>query len=93
MTTRPTTSSHTGADPSERAEQAPPDGAADRDEYSLLAVRIHGEYREMPGLRLTVSQAARLFGVASVVAEEVLHQLQRASVLASSDHGVFFIKR
>jgi hypothetical protein len=28
-----------------------------------LHVRVRGEYREMPGLRLTVPQAARLFNL------------------------------
>jgi hypothetical protein len=56
---------------------------------SPLAVRVHGEYREMPGLRLTVRQAARLFGVAADVAEVVLHELRRASILACSDDGAF----
>ena len=56
-----------------------------------LAVRVHGEYREMPGLRLTVRQAARLFGVAPDVADAVLHELRRASILARSDDEAFFI--
>jgi hypothetical protein len=54
-----------------------------------LAVRVQGEYREMPGLRLTVRQAARLFSVAPDVADTVLTELRRASVLACSDDGVF----
>jgi hypothetical protein len=43
----------------------------------------------MPGLRLTVRQAARLFSVAPDVADAVLHELQRASILARSDDGAF----
>jgi hypothetical protein len=43
----------------------------------------------MPGLRLTVRQAARLFGVTAEVAEVVLEELRRASILARSDEGVF----
>ena len=58
-----------------------------------LAVRVQGEYKEMPGLRLTVRQAARLFSVAPDVADAVLHELRRASVLARSDDGVFALKR
>ena len=54
-----------------------------------LAVRVQGEYREMPGLRLTVRQAARLFGVAPDVADAVLHELRGASILARSDDGAF----
>ena len=56
---------------------------------SPLAVRVYGEYREMPGLRLTVRQAARLFSVAPDVADEVLHELRRASILRHSDDGAF----
>jgi len=57
-------------------------GAPER--MSPLAIRVHGEYREMPGLRLTVRQAARLFGMAPDAADAVLHELRRASVLACS---------
>jgi hypothetical protein len=60
---------------------------------SPLAERVHGEYREMPGLRLTVRQAARLFSVAPDVADAVLHELRRASLLARSDDGAFFLDR
>jgi hypothetical protein len=56
---------------------------------SPLAMRVRGEYREMPGLRLTVGQAARLFGVAPDAADAVLHELRHASILARSDEGVF----
>ena len=56
---------------------------------SALAIRVHGEYREMPGLRLTVRQAARLFSVAPDVADAVLHELRRASILARSNDGAF----
>lgn len=56
---------------------------------TALAARVHAEYREMPGLRLTVWQAARLFGVGADVAAAVLDELQRASVLARSRDGVF----
>jgi hypothetical protein len=47
----------------------------------------------MPGLRLTVRQAARLFSVAPDVADAVLHELRRASILARSGDGAFFIDR
>jgi hypothetical protein len=56
---------------------------------SPLAVPVHGEYKAMPGLRLTVRQAARLFSVAPDVADAVLHELRRASILAHSDDGAF----
>ena len=54
-----------------------------------LAVRIRAEFREMPGLRLTVCQAARLFGVAPDSADAVLDELRRASILVRSDDGLF----
>jgi hypothetical protein len=56
---------------------------------SPLAMRVRGEYKEMPGLRLTVSQAARLFSVAPDIAHDVLHELRRASILTRSDDGAF----
>jgi hypothetical protein len=58
---------------------------------TTLAVRVHGEYLEMPGLRLTVRQAARLFSLAPDVAEAVLHELRRRSILARADDGAFFL--
>jgi hypothetical protein len=56
---------------------------------SPLARRVHGEYREMPGLRLTVRQAARLFNVPLDLTEAVLNELRCASLLACSNDGVF----
>jgi hypothetical protein len=63
------------------------------DAVSPLAVRVQGEFQSMPGLRLTVRQAARLFSVAPDVADAVLHELRRASILACSNDGAFFIDR
>jgi hypothetical protein len=67
--------------------------AAASEAMSPLALRVHGEYREMPGLRLTVRQAARLFSVGLDVADAVLDELHRAAILARSDEGAFFIDR
>ena len=47
----------------------------------------------MPGLRLTVAQAARLFGVAPDVVRDVLDGLRRASVLTCSDRGTDTLNR
>src|SRR5262245_63721175 len=66
-----------------------PNAIAVSQALSALAIRVHGEYREMPGLRLTVDQAARLFSVAPAVADAVLHELRRASLLACSRDGAF----
>ena len=77
----------------ERCERGLHNGAGARDALSLLAVRVHGEYSEMPGLRLTVRQATRLFGVAPDAADAVFHELRRASILACSHDGAFFLDR
>ena len=50
---------------------------------AALALRVRGEFLEMPGLRLTGSQAARLFGVALEVAHAVLDELRQRSTMAS----------
>jgi hypothetical protein len=60
---------------------------------ALLALRVHGEYREMPGLRLTVRQAARLFSIEPAVAQSVLDELRQASVLTCSDQGAYSLNR
>jgi hypothetical protein len=65
------------------------DARALSDTMAALAVRMRGEYKEMPGLRLTLRQAARLFGIPPDVAGAVLHELRRASVLALSSDGAF----
>jgi hypothetical protein len=54
---------------------------------AALALRFGGEFSEMPGLRLTSRQAARLFGVEADIALAVLDELRRASVLALSNDG------
>jgi hypothetical protein len=77
----------------ERSEGSSHSRAGAPDAMSPLAVRVHGEYREMPGLRLTVRQAARLFGLAPDVADAVLQELRRTAILARSDDGAFFIHR
>jgi hypothetical protein len=58
---------------------------------TALVVRVRGEYREMPGLRLTVRQAARLFGIPPDVASTVLSELRRTAVLSRSSDGVYFL--
>jgi hypothetical protein len=62
---------------------------APADGLTPLARRVHAEYREMPGLRLTVRQAARLFGLAPESAGAVLEELRHRSVLTCSDDGMY----
>jgi hypothetical protein len=64
-------------------------GAGAPHAMSPLAIRVHGEYMEMPGLRLTVRQAARLFSINPDLADAVLHELQCASILTCSHDGGF----
>ena len=58
-----------------------------------LAVRVRGEFIEMPGLRLTVPQAARLLSLPTLVARDVLDELRQASVLTYSDDGAYSLRR
>jgi hypothetical protein len=62
---------------------------ANAEGMTALALRVRGEFAEMPGLRLTAPQAARLFGIQLGVAHAVLEELRRASVLACSNHGMY----
>jgi hypothetical protein len=57
------------------------------DFMTALEVRVRGEYEEMPGLHLTLPQAARLFGLTVGVAQAVLDGLCQAAVLARSELG------
>jgi hypothetical protein len=59
------------------------------DDMAVLAARVRGEFVEMPGLRLSASQAARLFGVTPEVAHALLDDLRRALVLTCSNRGTY----
>lgn len=56
---------------------------------AALVARARGEYREMPGLRLTIPQAARLLGMPQDVARTVLDHLRHSAVLTRSADGVY----
>ena len=51
--------------------------------------RIHVEYVEMPGLKLTVAQARRLCNLPSDVCEAALNALVHTGVLRRLDDGSF----
>ena len=55
---------------------------AHRDEHDLCT-RVHAEFREMPGLKLTLSQASRLFSIEPARCERVLGVLVHAGHLAT----------
>ena len=52
-------------------------------DFSVLQSRVLAEFREMPGLRLTLAQAARLFGIDSARCQRVLGVLVEHGVLAT----------
>jgi len=62
------------------ALQAPP---------SVLLARIRGEFLEMPGLRLTPAQAARLWGLTEPMARALLQALVEARCLVRHDDGSY----
>ena len=51
--------------------------------------RIQGEFSEMPGLRLTASQAQRLWGLERAVCDELLGALVDAKFLSQTRDGAF----
>jgi hypothetical protein len=62
--------------------------SGDYEDEDALRVRIGAEYAEMPGLRLTLSQASRLFNIERSRCERVLVRLVNAGTL-SMDAGAF----
>ena len=59
-----------------------------RTAVELMLTRIQGEFLEMPGLRLTVKQAQRLWNLDQVVCESLLAALVDVRFLIESD-GMF----
>jgi hypothetical protein len=59
------------------------------DPFDSLVARVRGEYGEMPGLRLTVSQACRLWHVDVSTCEMVFEQLIREGVLYKTAAGAY----
>lgn len=56
-----------------------------------LVVLMRAEFNEMPGMRLTLTQAQRLWGVDSALCSSAIHALVRASFLRRAE-GDFYIK-
>ena len=54
-----------------------------------LVTRIRGEYREMPGLRLTFAQACRLWQMDAPTCETLLEHLVQESFLYRTDNGSY----
>ena len=55
----------------------------DPGEEHVLCTRIRAEFREMPGLKLTLPQASRLFSIEPTRCERVLGALVHAGHLAT----------
>lgn len=64
-------------------------GAAMTTSLNALLDRIRGEYLEMPGLRLTVPQALRLWGLPQDVCEYALDRLVDDGFLRRTADGRF----
>jgi hypothetical protein len=59
-------------------------------EQSLEVLRrVKGEYLEMPGLRLTIAQAQRLWGLDRAVCDALLAALVEAKFLLRTRDGAF----
>src|SRR5262245_46553722 len=57
--------------------------------YQALLKRIRGEFLEMPGLRLTLAQAQRLFGVERALCKVVLDALVDTNFLSVKDDSTY----
>jgi hypothetical protein len=56
-----------------------------------LLTRIRGEFREMPGLRLTLQQARRLLNLDILTCSAALAVLEAAGFLATTHDGAFVL--
>src|SRR5436190_20544458 len=56
---------------------------------TLITERVRGEFREMPGLTLTVAQAQRLWNVDQATCTSVLSQLVDAGFLCRKANGAY----
>ena len=61
--------------------------------FDSLVARVRGEYVEMPGLRVTVAQACRLWQVDMATCEKLLGHLVRDGFLSKTDSGFYVASR
>jgi hypothetical protein len=61
-------------------------------ERHALLHRIHGEFEGMPGVSLTLDQAAKLFGLRPEITSRILGQLTDARVLRHKSDGRFALR-
>lgn len=55
----------------------------------MLVRRVRGEFLDMPGMRLTLLQAQRLFGLRIDICERILSELVREGFLRRSNGAAF----
>ena len=55
----------------------------------VLGARIRGEYLEMPGLRLTLAQACRLWQIDAITCHTILADLVSERFLHQTPDGVY----
>lgn len=55
--------------------------------HEAVAERIQAEFREMPGMALTIAQASRLFGLKDEECRAVVDRLVSATVLRRTKTG------
>jgi hypothetical protein len=56
---------------------------------AALAERVRGEFREMPGLKLTLAQAGRLWSLDTSTCRKVLLELVETGFLSEAGDGAF----
>jgi hypothetical protein len=62
------------------------------DDANATLWRIRGEYKEMPGLKLTVPQAARLWHLDQPSIERLLNLLVTNGVLRRTAGGAYLVQ-
>jgi hypothetical protein len=62
------------------------------DDANATLWRIRGEYREMPGLKLTVPQAARLWHLEQPSIEHLLNVLVADGLLRRTAGGAYLVQ-
>lgn len=65
------------------------DPLASADRLRALGGRVQSEFIEMPGLRLTPAQAARLWSLDRATSERLLDALTEAGFLLKTKHGAY----
>jgi hypothetical protein len=60
-----------------------------QDTRALIAERVRGEFREMPGLTLTLAQARKLWSLDAATCTDVLSYLVDVGFLCRKDDGAF----